>query len=466
MSNTMILTVIGGGSVNWMRGLMRDVYLIDELEGGEIRLVDPNKEHVEAVAAMLEAFNRMRGKAYKIQVMEDRREALGGADFVMTTFSPGAMDAFWNDLELPIKYGIRQPVSMTVGPSGISASLRTAPVAYEIVKDMEELCPGAWLLNVTNPMSVVTRAMNLAAKQTNVVGLCHEFHCLPSYLGPILGLHKPSGMDILDYLYRWLPEQGFEYKVAGINHFIWLTQASLQGEDMLPVIRQYCKEHWEPERKMDDNHLQQATSGFSNRGAAKFALCRQFGYLPLAGDRHLVEFSSNLCNVRNGYAMKYGVQKTTVDARRFNKVEQLKQIQDIAAGTKEGSWERSGEEMVEIIKAVINKTSTVAIVNMPNQGQIMNMPNNVIVETLAHITPEGIQPVPSGELPGAIGSLCRLHADIHELTLRAALEGSKELFVEALSLDPLSGSADFSELPRLADELLSANREWLPRFFK
>lgn len=466
MSHSMILTVIGGGSVNWMRGLMRDVYMIDELSGGEIRLVDPNKEHVEAVAAMLEAFNRMRGKAYKIRVLEDRREALSGADFVMTTFSPGAMDAFWNDLELPIKYGIRLPVSMTVGPSGISAALRTAPVAYEIVKDMEELCPGAWLLNVTNPMSVVTRAMNLAAERTKVVGLCHEFHCLPNYLGPILGLHKPSGMDTLDYLYRWLPEQGFDYKVAGVNHFIWLTEASLNGEDMLPVIRQYCRDHWEPELKLDALPVQQATSSFHNRGAVKFAMCRQFGYLPLVGDRHLVEFSSNLCNSRNGYAMKYGVQKTTVDARRYGKVEQLKQIRDIAAGVKEVSWERSGEEMVEIMKAVLNKTSTIAIVNVPNQGQISNMPQDVIVETLAQVSSNGIEPIPSGALPGAVGTLSRLHADIHELTVRAALEGSRELFIEALSLDPLSGSADFSELPRLADELLLANREWLPRFFK
>jgi alpha-galactosidase/6-phospho-beta-glucosidase family protein len=462
---SLILTVIGGGSVNWMRGLMRDVYLIDEIEGGEIRLVDPNREHVEAVAAMLRAFNRMRNKQYKIRVMDDRREALGGADFVMTTFSPGAMDAFWNDLELPIKYGIRQPVSMTVGPCGISAALRTAPVAWEIVQEMEELCPGAWLLNVTNPMSVVTRAMNMAAVQTKVVGLCHEFHCLPTYLGPILGMHKPSGMDILDYLYRWLPEQGFQYKVAGVNHFIWLTQASLNGADVLPRIREYCRTHWEPDKALDVSPGQ-ATSGFHNRGAVKFALSRQFGYLPLAGDRHLVEFYSNLCNSRNGYAMKYNVHKTTVDARRFNKAEQLKQIYDIAAGRQAVSWERSGEEMVEIMKAVIFKGSTLSIVNMPNSGQISNMPKEVIVETLAHVTAEGVQPVPSGDLPGSVGSLCRLHADIHELTVKAALEGSKELFIEALSLDPLSGSADFSELPQLADELLLANRQWLPRFFK
>ena len=180
MSKTMVLAVIGGGSSQWMISLMKDVYLLDAVDGGEIRLVDPDRGGAEAVASMLARFNAERGKDYRISVCDDRAEALGGADFVMTTFSPGSMDAFEYDLEIPIRYGIRQPVSMTVGPAGISAALRTVPVAAEVVQDMERHCPGAWLLNVTNPMSAVTRAMNLAADSVHVVGLCHEFHAFPA----------------------------------------------------------------------------------------------------------------------------------------------------------------------------------------------------------------------------------------------------------------------------------------------
>lgn len=457
------ITIIGGGSVNWMRSLMRDIYLLDEVDGGEIRLVDPNRQHTEAVAAMLNTFNRLRGKTYTVSIIENRREALTGADFVLTTFSPGSMDAFWNDLELPIKYGIRLPVSMTVGVSGISAALRTVPVAYEIVEDMETVCPGAWLLNVTNPMSTVTRAMNLAAKKTKVIGLCHEFHALPNYLGPMLGLYRPEQVGLLEYLYEWLPAQGFEYTVAGINHFIWLTQATLNQEDVLPRIREYCHSHWQ----IDPPGAQpgkKAVDPFSNYGQAKLALCRQFGYLPLAGDRHLVEFYPSLCNPRNGYAMKYGVNKTTVDYRRLMKVNEYKHIQDVAAEKQPASWEKSGEEMIEIMRAVITGGSTTAIVNMPNQGQIANMPHGPVVETLATVSARGVEPKMSGELPGAVGSLCRLHADVHELTVQAALQGNRKLLIEALSLDPSSGGADFSEIPELADELLRANLQWLPRF--
>ena len=457
------LTVIGGGSVNWMRGLMRDVYLLDEVEGGEIRLVDPNIEHVEAVADMLRAFNRARGKEYAVSVVADRREALSGADFVMTTFSPGAMDAFFNDLELPIKYGIRQPVSMTVGPCGVSASLRTVPVAYEIVRDMEELCPGAWLLNVTNPMSAVTRAMYQAAESVHVVGMCHEFHSFSGHAGTILGLPKPDGMETLDYLYRWLPEQGLDYTVAGLNHFIWLTEARLNGEDVLPRIRAYAQTH---DEIVPEDAVEEAVSPWHNRHAAKLAYCRQFGYLPLAGDRHLIEFWPSLCNLRNGFGMSYGVHKTTVDGRRHMKANQLADIRRIANDEQEVDWTPSAEEMTEIMRAIVSGGTTPCIVNMPNQGQLGNMPEGAVVETLATISAEGIVPKPSGDLPGAVGSLCRLHADVHDLTVRAGLQGNRDLFVQALALDPLSAGADFAEIGALADDLLRANREWLPRFYE
>lgn len=461
----MTLVVIGGGSVNWMRGLMRDIYLLDESDGGEIRLVDPNRQHVEAVAGMLAVFNTLRGKEYKISIVDDRRAALDGADFVLTTFSPGSLDAFWNDLELPIKYGIRQPVSMTVGIPGISASLRTAPIAYEIVQDMEAMCPGAWLLNVTNPMSTTTRAMNLAAKTIKVIGMCHEFHALPNYLGPMLGLYRPDGMSTLTYLYKWLSEQSFSYTVAGLNHFIWLTKADYRGQDVLPVIRGYADTHQQfiqPGKNPDH----QAVSVWGNNGEAKLAMCRQFGFLPLAGDRHLVEFYPSLCNVRNGYAMKYNVHKTTVDARRMMKQEQLQDILSISEGKNEGSWTSSGEEMIEIIKAIVTNRQTTSIVNLPNQGQVSNIQTGAVVETLAVISADGIRPIDSGTVPGAAGSLCRLHADVHDLTVQAALSGDRKRLVEAISLDPSSGCADFSELTDLADDLVKANKAWLPRFWQ
>lgn len=454
------IAVIGGGSVGWMSHLMRDLYLIDEIDGGAIGLVDPNVELVQAVAAMLQTFNRQRGKSFEISVCEDRRDAMKGCDFVICTFSPGSLEAFEVDLEIPLRYGIRQPVSMTVGPSGISASLRTVPVACEIVQDMEAVCPGAWLLNVTNPMSAVTRAMNLAARTVQVVGMCHEFHAFPRIVGPLIGLPKPPEMLDIDYLYRWLPEQGVQFAVAGLNHFIFLTKLTRDGKDLLPVIRQAAQDHQDL-RAFEAP----AEDPFRNHHAAKLALCRTFGYLPIVGDRHLVEFWPHLCNARNGYATGYRVSKTTIAERRLWRARHLDQIRRLAAGAESDAWHRSGEELVGILHAIHSRSSTTGIVNLPNRGQISNLPNDVIVETLADVADAGVRPWPSGDLPGPIGSLARLHAEIHELTVEAALSGSRSLLVQALSLDPSSAAADFREIDAMAEDLLQANRRWLPRFF-
>ena len=118
-----------------------------------------------------------------------------------------------------------------------------------------------------------------------------------------------------------------------------------------------------------------------------------------------------------------------------------------------------------MMNAILTGGSTTAILNLPNRGQVENLPRDAIVETLATVTGEQISPRPCGELPGAVGSLCRLHVDVQEMTVQAALRGDRELLVEALSLDPLCAGADFAEIGELADELLAANRRWLPRFF-
>jgi alpha-galactosidase len=455
------LAVIGGGSSQWMMELMRDVYLIDSIEGGEIGLVDPKTAEVNAVAEMLRTFNEQRNKTFHVSVLEDRREALEKADLVMTTFSPGSMDSFYHDLEIPLKYGIFQPVSMTVGPCGISAAIRTVPVAFEIVQEMEELCPNATLLNVTNPMSCVTRAFNLAARNVQVVGMCHESHSLAGFLHRVIPeLECPRDMNVVEYLYKWLPAKDFDFTLAGVNHFVWLTQASFKGEDVIPKIRAFAQTH------EDSKPAGAPYSATNNYDAVKLALCRTFGYLPTVGDRHLVEFWPSLCNARNGFARGFGVIKTTVEERRHRCDKSLRDIQRVAAGEKEVNWTRSGEEMTLIMETILGGEQTTAILNLPNQGQIANVPRDSVVETLALFTKDGIAPKSSGELPGPIGSLARLHIDIHEMTVKAALEGDRDLLLQAISLDPLSAGASFNEIGKLTDELLLANKEWLPRFFK
>ena len=267
-------------------------------------------------------------------------------------------------------------------------------------------------------------------------------------------------MDLLTYLYHWLGEQGFDYTVAGVNHYIWITQATLNGEDVIPRIRQYAIDHWDT--KPDDAEF----DAKANYNAAKLALCRTFGFLPIVGDRHLVEFWPSLCNPRNGYAKKYDVIKTTVDARVYGAARATDEVNRIAKGEQEIDWTPSGEEMTAIMRAILTKSEVRCILNLPNNGQISNLPQDRVVETLGNVTETGARPEDAGDMPGAIGTLCRLHSDVHDLTVRAALSGDRDLAVQAMSLDPLSAGADFSEIGAMTDKLLMANREWLPRFFE
>jgi alpha-galactosidase/6-phospho-beta-glucosidase family protein len=460
-NQSVVITVIGGGSVNWMKRLMRDVYQLDSAKGGEIRLVDPLVEHAEAVARMLRRYNELRGKNYEISVTNDRKVALTGSDFVLATFSPGRMDAFYNDLEIPIRYGIRQPVSMTVGPCGLSAALRTCPVAFDIVQEMEEVCPGAIMLNVTNPMTAVTRAMNMAARNVRIVGMCHEFHGLGVHIGEAIGLPVPDGMGVLDYLYGYLGEQGFDYDMAGINHFIWLTRASLKGRDMLPVIRDYARERLAKPGQPGREDIQEARRNF-----VKFTLCDVFGYMPIVGDRHLIEFIPSLCNERTGWGMEYGVKKTGIAERIRGKENSLREIEAIAAGTREVDWGKSDEEMTVVMDALLTGKTTVGIMNLPNRGQINNLPHDAIVETLADVRSDGsIVPRSTGDLPRPLATMCQNQLDIVEMVVEASLTGNRELFMQALALDPLSADSSLGQIGDLADELLYANRHWMSRFY-
>ncbi len=477
------ITVIGGGSVNWMPTLMRDLYLLDSVDGGEIRLVDPGMERAHAVKGMLEQFNKQRNKNYRISVHADRREALPGTDVVLCTFSPGGIEAYHYDLQVPMKYGIIQPVSGTVGPCGISNALRTVTEAYDIVADMEELCPQAWMISETNPMTAVTKAMNLAAKNVRVIGMCHEFHAFGDISKMIMGFEPPADLPLLDYLYEWLPQEGFDYTIAGINHFIWLTKAELHGEDVLPRIRAFAEEHannrsvkrafeknraqtqpefenWAPRDGEDDFDLYP----WENHWEAKLAACRRFGHLSIGGDRHMIEFIPSFCNSTNGFGMQYGVNRTTGDHRKHLMDIRLEEIKAYADGSKEVTWLKSPEEMTTVLNGILTDTPTPCIVNLPNTGQISNMPEGAIVETFATVNGSAVTPKDSGALPSGIATYARLHNDIIELTVQAGLEGNMGKLKEALSLDPLCGTMDFRDIDAMAEDMVMATRKWLTRF--
>jgi alpha-galactosidase len=431
---------VGGGSYNWMPKLLQDVALTRDLSG-EIVLHDINPAALEDIRCYGNKLMAAADADFSVEATTDLSAAVQGADFVVVTITTGGLETMARDLDIPRRYGICQSVGDTVGPGGLSRALRNVPPLIEIARTMERACPDAWMLNLTNPMSILTRAVN---KVTSIkaMGLCHEL------FGVRGGLMRMFDARVED----------FEMRVAGVNHLIWLLALRIRGQDGFAMVREYVKTHGEiPVREARGTW----NAPFLDRWRLKLALFDAYGYLPAAGDRHLAEFFPYFLTEATRCGADYDVQLTTIDHRR----EQVATAQEGVRAALDGKLpplERSQEASADIISAIANGRSVRTIVNLPNVGQIEELPRDAVVETLAELGAAGAQPLTVGPLPGGVLGTLQVHVTNQELLVEAAVRGDRQLALEALLNDPLT--RDFASAPRLLDELLVAQKEYLPQF--
>jgi alpha-galactosidase/6-phospho-beta-glucosidase family protein len=209
------IAVVGGGSYQWGTKIIQDVALNEDLRGSVLTLHDIDPEALDDLYRWGEKMAGLAGADLAPEKTGDLDEALSGADFVVLCISTGGLDAMTHDLEIPARYGVIQTVGDTVGPGGLFRALRNIPVAVNIARAMQERCPEAVMLNLTNPMTTLTRAMSKTT-QVRCVGLCHE---LFSTLAMLSGMFD-------------VPEEGLDVQVAGVNHFIWITRVAVRGRDV------------------------------------------------------------------------------------------------------------------------------------------------------------------------------------------------------------------------------------------
>jgi alpha-galactosidase len=382
------------------------------------------------------------GPKFDIETTTDLERGLHGAEFVVVTITTGGLDAMAIDLAIPEKYGIYQSVGDTVGPGGLSRSLRNAPVMAGIAAAMARNCPGAWMLNLTNPMTVLTRVVGLTAPKLKVVGLCHEL------FGVRGGLMRMFGGSPND----------FEWRVAGINHLIWLLSMTIRGQDGLQMVRDFVAEG-------RPYPAAQARGGwhepFVDRWKLKLELFDLYGSLPAAGDRHLAEFFPYFLTDATGRGEDYGVLLTTIPDRRQQVASARAAVQTAIEGELP-QLTRSHEATADIVSAVSNGRSVRTIVNLPNTGQIDNLPRGAVVETLAEITSAGAQPLTVGALPPGVLSTLQPHVTNQEMLAIAALEGDRHLALQAMVNDPLVPNLRTARA--VLDELLEAHAAYLPQF--
>jgi len=434
------IILIGAGSAMFTRGLVAD--LIHRNESLELGLVDVDPEALAVAEGLTRKMIESRQAPIRLSASTDRRDLLPGATAVICTVGVGGRRAWEQDVFIPRKYGIFQPVGDSVMPGGSSRALRMIPAMVAIAEDVLELAPEALFFNYGNPMSAVCRAVRKATGAP-LVGLCHGVFHVGKQLAHWLGADPGRT----------------RYSAVGINHLTWFTEIWVEGRDALPHLLQIADARAARNREGEE---------LPSDDPFCWHLAHLFRAFPAVGDRHVSEFFPHLFPHGRYYGRTLGVDV-------FSFEETIRHGDEIYAAMREEAlskhplpesyWERIGgehEQVIEIIEQIRRDQGKIYSVNLPNRGQVPNLPPEAIIEGPAITSAAGLRPLVQPPLPaGIVGTLATRLAWV-ETIVEAALEGSRRKFIQALLLD---GAVDSVETATaLADDLLAAQAEYLPQF--
>jgi alpha-galactosidase len=428
------ITIIGGGSYQWAPTLLVDFANTPVLHDAEIVLEDIDPAPLPRMVDLVERIAAVRGIGMTATATTDQREALTGADYVVVNISTGGFASMRHDLEVPARHGIKQSVGDTVGPGGIMRALRNIPVFLDLAADMEELCPDAWLLNLTNPMTTICRAVTRESS-LRAVGLCHEITGVQYALSRLLDV---GFFDI-------------QPTIAGVNHLPFITGLDVAGDDGFERLRTLLADDPPEHRDLLAQHR------------VKLELFSRFGVLPGAGDRHLVEFFPGFLTEDSGWGERWGVALTTIEERERWQEFYVKMFEQKLTAD-EYSEVPSGEMVAPVIQCRLTATEGWFPLNIPNAGQVVDLPAGVTVESICIADGAGVRGRDQVALPPAVAECLRRVSASQELTVEAAVTGNREAVFEAMLLDPLAGRIDYDAVQAMADEMIEATGAWLPQF--
>ncbi|MBT9775152.1 alpha-glucosidase/alpha-galactosidase [Clostridium sp. MCC353] len=448
------IAYIGGGSRGWAWKLMADLALEPDLHG-TVALYDIDYERAlrnERIGNRVSKREDAVGK-WKYQAVDCMEKALNGADFVIASILPGTFDEMESDVHEPEKYGIYQSVGDTVGPGGLIRALRTFPIYEELALKIREICPDAWLINYTNPMTLCTRFLYEVYPQIKAFGCCHEIFGTQRVLANVYKMM--TGETDVD-------QKDIRINVLGINHFTWIDRAFYKNQDIMPYYRQFVEEHYkEGVAGIEKGHW--LNQYFQSMQRVKFDLFRKFGLIAAAGDRHLAEFVPQWYLDSPKLAEEWKFSLTPVSWRKERAVTLYEKSLALEKGEEEIGLKPSGEEGVAQMKALLGLAPIVTNVNLPNTGQMKDLPMGCVVETNASFDSQDVRPVIAGSLPEEVRVLVLRHVMNQETIVRGYRNEDKELIFKAFINDP-SMKIRPDEAGKLFDAMIENTKKYLPEW--
>ena len=444
------IAYIGGGSRGWAWGLMSDLASCNDMSG-EVYLYDIDFEASFANEKIGNKFNDCEGakSRWKYIASKTPKEALCGADFVVISILPGTFDEMESDVHTPEKYGIYQPVGDSTGPGGIVRAMRTIPMFEEIARYIKEFCPGAWVINYTNPMTLCVKTLYNTFPEIKAFGCCHE----------VFGTQGLLCRVVEEYLGKKAERQEIKVNPVAVNHFTWLTSAKYQGIDLFPYYKEFCEKYSDGLPTKSDNNWM--NNHFASADKVKIDLFRRFGYIAAAGDRHLAEFCPGkwyLENPERVNEMKFAL--TPVSWRKKDLQNRLDRSKRMLSGEEAPVIKNTGEEGVNQIRALLGLCDLITNVNIPNKGQIPNLPLGAVVETNAVFRTDELSPVFAGEIPCEIYPLVSKICSEQEAVFKAISNRDIEKIFEAFASDPLV-TCSLRDARKMFDEMVDNTKKYL-----
>jgi alpha-galactosidase len=433
------IAFIGAGSFGFTRNLVKDILTFPLLEGATLALMDVDPERLDYIQRAVSRIVAEGNYPATVEATTDRATALQGADAVICTILAGGVNVWQHDILIPAKFGVDTNVGDTRGPSGVFRALRTIPVMLDICRDMERYCPDALLLNYTNPMAMLCRAMQRESS-IQVTGLCHSVQGTAEMLAGWIGA----------------PMEEITYVSAGINHQSWYVNYEWNGQDAYPLIRKAIED-----------------PAIYNEEPVRNEMFKALGYYSPESGGHHSEYSWWF-RKRPDLIEKYCTHGTGWNPGHHAYI--LNEYRE-----REGTWKQS-------IEAWLNDTAPLNLSrgheyasyiinawqggepfkfngNVANTSLITNLPQDACVEVPVYVDRGGFNPIHVGALPPQCAALNTVSVAVEEMAVEACLTGDPTMVYHAICYDPLTAAVlSLAEIRQMVNEMLAQNRDYLPTF--